>query len=474
MDKVLALTQSYERKFYEIMSHVQAVISDPDKFMAVFEATGADEDSENKPYNVFNGVAVYSIDGPMLDKGNWYTDWMGMPNYESIADVASQMITDETVNKVLLKVSTPGGLVAGISDVGEVLNAVNQKKGLYIHSGSRVASAGMWLSSYADKIYGSEVAEFGSIGVIVNHMSYAGALEKAGMKATEIKSKERKAVGSPYKDLTKEDKAIIQKKVDETDALFERRIREGRPGVSQDALTGEMFSAHESVRLGLIDGVKTFAETFKEVAALAADTEEEAPFYGGGSMKRKMTEELASAAIESGADPAMIEVVSQEEFDALEPNQETEDEQNAEEHSTDEEAMDEDEETGEEASDNLDEMAALVTKIDELVEANESLEAKVMELEAEREAAAAAMAVVEDMKVELAAVMTTKRVALNLAKVDFSDMSASQVLVEYKSLDKTFKKSFKIGGIAPRAQEQEAPKVVQSSREKALCSSVGV
>lgn len=469
MHKVLAITPLYEQAFQDLMDKAVTALTDPLTIKA-YSSYDKEDRPSHKNYKVVNGVGLYSIEGAMIEKGNWFTDMMGMANYESITNDIAMMRMDESVKKPLIKMSTPGGSVAGLSDVGEAMKALNAEKGVTIHSASRIASAGIWLGSYADNIYGSEVAEFGSVGVIMSHMSHAGALEQAGMEFTEIKSKSQKAIGSPYKALSDSDKAYLQKKVEDADALFEARVREGRPGISSDALSGEMFSAAESERLGLIDGIKTFAEVYKEVAALAADSNDEDK-SGGFQMKIKMTEAMASAAIELGASADEIDVVSQEVYDALTDEEKgitPEGEPNAEDDAPEADA-DADAEVPEE-------LAALTAKYEALEVDMAGIEVELENAKALNESNLKDMEAVDDMKAELAAIMGTKRIALGLAKVDFADFTAASVLVEYKALDATFKKTFKPGGIVPKSATTKEPaaKVVTSSFANALCDSASV
>ncbi|RUM46318.1 MAG: hypothetical protein DSY80_02365, partial [Desulfocapsa sp.] len=278
-----------------------------------------DEDQEeSRPYEVVNGVAIYSIKGKMLAESNFFTRIFGIPSYAEIGEVISAMYMDEEVESVLMSISTPGGQVAGISDLSSAWRKLNAEKPITVHTSGMLASAGVWLASNSSKIYASETAEIGSIGVLQMHVSQEEALKKEGIKVTVIKSAPLKAIGSPAKDLTASEEAHIQKKVDEAAELFKRQLYKTRYSIQEAAFTGEMFIASQAVDVGLTDGVKTYSDVFNEL--VSASTGEAANYNGeGGSftMKKKVTAEMYESAVAAGADPEGMEIVSQADYDAL-------------------------------------------------------------------------------------------------------------------------------------------------------------
>jgi ClpP class serine protease len=85
--------------------------------------------------------------------------------------------------------------------------------------------------------------------------------------------------------------------------------------VKEGAFTGEVFIASDALAMGLIDGVKTYSEVF--TSAMVADEINTNP--GGFEMKKKVTAEMYESAVASGAEPGALEIVCQDEFEALEP-----------------------------------------------------------------------------------------------------------------------------------------------------------
>jgi len=450
-----------------------------------------DEDQEeNRPYEVVNGVAIYSIKGKMLAEGNFFTRIFGIPTYAEIGEVLSAMYLDEEVESVLMSISTPGGQIAGISDLSSAWRKLNAEKPVTVHTAGMLASAGVWLASNSSKIYASETAEVGSIGVLQMHVSQEEALKKEGIKVTVIKSAPLKALGSPAKNLTAGEEAHLQGKVDEAAELFKRQLYRTRYDIQEAAFTGEMFIASQASDVGLIDGVKTYSDVFNELVSASMGEAENYNGEGGSfTMKKKVTAEMYESAVAAGADPDGMEIISQADYDALsaaaegtEPAEGAEgievikdaEETEAAEGAEETEAAEgvEGTETTEEDEPEMVEASVHAEVLSQLAEAQE----KAANLEAQVETLTADSNTIETMRGFLVERMATMRVALGLQKVDMSEFSASMIMTEYQAINQAFNKSFKIGGIvSPSAEEPkdvEAPKL--TTGQKARYGAVGL
>lgn len=444
MKKIYVVAVAFADEMRALEERQEAFLSDNREAFIYTE----EEDSDARPYQVINGIALYDISGKMMSKGNFFTRVFGIPTYEDIGNALGMMATDDEVKYPLISMSTPGGVVGGISDLSDSWSRLNAEKPITVHTSSFLGSAGVWLASNSDKIYASEVAEVGSIGAIMQHVSYKKALEKEGLKVTTIRSSPLKAIGSPADDLSGEDLAHLQGKIDETGELFKKQLYRNRPGVHPEAMTGEMFSASEAMQVGLIDGIKTFSDVFDELSATAADRNNKTSYMEEYVMKKKVTAAMAEAAISAGADPKTLEIVSQEEYDAYLAEHETQEPENLDTEVEDLETEASEQEVGAEAEESNDgddeQVASLTASLIEANAENEGLVAKVKELEDKLTAANA-----DPLRIIAEERISVMRVALGLTSVDMSKFSTSSILAEYQALDEQFKKSFKSGGYAP-------------------------
>ena len=353
---------------------------------------------------------------------------------------------DEEVEKVLISMSTPGGQVSGISDLSDAWGKLNSIKPITVHTNGMLASAGYWLAVHSDKIYASQVAEIGSIGVMITHVSHEEALKKEGIKVTEIKSAPKKAIGTPAKNLTEEEKQYLQTKVEELSKLFEIEVYKNRASVSSEVFSGETFLAAKAKSLGLIDDVKTYSDVFTEMVSGVNNQT-----VGGDPMKKKVTAEMYESAVAAGADPNTLEIVSQEEFDALAEtdgqiteasDQTVEAEAQEPEESAEAQEPEEVAEEPEAVAQAQARISELEAEIASMAQANEQLTAELNTLKENEQ-------FVGKMKDFLTARMGEMRTALGLSKIDMSEFTVATVVTEYEAIDKTFKKSFKVGGVVP-------------------------
>lgn len=482
MKRIYAIASLYakemnllEEQQAEFISSKESYVNTPDK----------EDAADDRPYQVVNGIALYSIKGKMLASGNMFTRFFGVATYDAITDALSQMAQDDEVKEILASVDTPGGSVAGISDVAEAWGRVNAIKPITVHAPGTLASAGVWLTSPSTKIYASETSDVGSIGVILQHVSYEEQLKREGIKVTEIKSSPKKAIGSPAKDLSAEDIETLEKQVMESDALFKKQMYTARPGLVAEATTGEIFSAAEALRLGLVDGISSYSKVFEQLSA-SADSNNHNSYTEDFSMKRKVTAAMAEAAITAGASPDQLEIVSQAEYDALTTDNGAE--KTALEILVEklEATSDEDkpgvqaeidalqsEEGGDSSTAEIDAQVSALQ--DELAVAT----AQVASLTTELETTKASLAAANDSPLRVFAEdrMTTMRIALNLTAVDFSGFSMDSFITEYTAMDTMFKKNFKAGGHKPASKatgEAEVKKSNVTNIDQARFSATGL
>ena len=142
----------------------------------------------------------------------------------------------------------------GSQEIAEAIKNLNKTKYAVIRDVG--ASGGYWAASAANKIYASPVSITGSIGVISSYLEFNKLFEKYGINYERLVSGERKDIGSPYRELTKEEKQLLQKKIDMVYDYFVRSVAENR-GLKYDYVstlaTGEFYTGEEAKKLGLID-----------------------------------------------------------------------------------------------------------------------------------------------------------------------------------------------------------------------------
>ena len=410
-----------------------------------------DEDDEKSKsccnYPIINGTAVISIDGPLLSKSSWISDILGYASYTNIRARMQHAAANPEVLDILMMISSPGGAASGVTDGAEAVRKAGAIKNVYAYTSSMACSGAYWIAAQAKEMFASEEAEIGSVGVIVTHISREKELSEAGIKVTQIKSAELKAVGSPFFDLTDKEIAHIQDQVDTLDNIFKTAVQTARPRVKFSALNGATYIGADAQSNGLIDEVLSYDDVMQYIQTQRSTTTQT---HGGFSMNKQ----ALRAALDSGK--SLDEIgCTQEEVDKI---------LNAEENTSEEEVTEpvvaeESEPVLEVKTDDVSKQLSTLT--DALVEKDQ----KIATLEATIAAATAKFeAQAVTLKQIVAEVTTNRRIALNFqSSVDLTKFSTESLLAEYEAVTDAYDKEFKTGGLFKKRQASvEEPKGEQS------------
>lgn len=217
------------------------------------------EDSDCLPYVLARGVAVYDIDGPLSQRG-----WYCFQGYDSIARDLETMLDDPRVRSVVLRINSPGGVVAGLFEGTRRMRAMVEASGKRVtaYADESAYSAAYALACVADEIVLPETGGVGSVGVIGSLYSEAAALAAAGIDVRVLTSGREKADGHPETPISDEAVARTQARVSELAAIFHREVA-ARRGLTPEAVkaleAGVRYGA-AAVASGLADRVGSFED----------------------------------------------------------------------------------------------------------------------------------------------------------------------------------------------------------------------
>jgi signal peptide peptidase SppA len=161
---------------------------------------------------------------------------------------------------VLLRIDSPGGVVAGCFAAAERMRAaaVASGKPVVAYADELAASAAYALATVATAgIVVPRTGQVGSVGVVATHTTAARALEKEGIDVRVFRSGKRKAEGSPLEPLTDDAAKGMQARVDDAGRQFAELVASARGIPSADvlALEGALLSAEAAVTAKLADVV---------------------------------------------------------------------------------------------------------------------------------------------------------------------------------------------------------------------------
>ena len=165
---------------------------------------------------------------------------------------------DKEVKALVLDINSPGGTVAAVQNIySEILKAKQNGKKVVALFRDVAASGGFYIAMAADKIVAEPGTITGSVGVIMQSANVEGLFNKIGVKMEPITSGKYKDIGSAYRPMTPEEKALLQDMVDDTYTQFFAAVKAGRPNVAEDTLReytdGRVFTGQRAYNLGFID-----------------------------------------------------------------------------------------------------------------------------------------------------------------------------------------------------------------------------
>lgn len=184
---------------------------------------------------------------------------------------------DENVKAILLQVDSPGGGLTP-SDIiyNKILNVRAEGKVVVSWAGGLMTSGGYYIAAASDAIVASPTATVGSLGVILQRFQVDGFMDKLGLKADPIMAGESKDIGSPFRDMTPEERQLLQRNVDHAHDRFIGIVAKGR-GMSREAVValadGKLFSADESVQNGLVDDIGYIDDAIAMVEELVGSSD---------------------------------------------------------------------------------------------------------------------------------------------------------------------------------------------------------
>jgi protease-4 len=122
--------------------------------------------------------------------------------------------------------------------------------------GDTAASGGYYISTAADKIVANETTLTGSLGVIFSLTDFSELSDDYGVEQEVVKSGKFKDMGSSFRNLTPEEREILQSIVDESYDKFVSVIVEGRDLPEErvrEIADGRVYSGQQAKELGLVD-----------------------------------------------------------------------------------------------------------------------------------------------------------------------------------------------------------------------------
>ncbi len=250
-----------------------------------------------KKHPLMYGILIFSILGGIFFTSTYIftqivqgggrlslSDKIGVVNIEGIIVESRQIVEDidefrrdDTIRAIVLRIDSPGGGVAASQEIYQAVQAAREKKKVVASLGSIAASGGYMVACAADQIVANPGTVTGSISAIINFPNVEELLKKLGISSSVVKSGKFKDIGSPVRDMTAEERQLMQQLVDD---IFDQflEVVSTRRNISREELLkiadGRIFTGRYAHTAGLVDQLGDFSTAVKLAARLVGIKEE--------------------------------------------------------------------------------------------------------------------------------------------------------------------------------------------------------
>ena len=170
----------------------------------------------------------------------------------SVNDQALQRNPDA----IIYEINSGGGAVVASKEIKREIESIDIPTVCRFRDIS--ASGGYLIALGCDRIVADSASLTGSIGVRSSYLQFSGLLERYGVKYVNISSGEYKEIGSPYANISDEEKKVLANKTQKIHLEFIELVDEERdltPEQLDRSTTGEPFLGERAKNLGLVDSL---------------------------------------------------------------------------------------------------------------------------------------------------------------------------------------------------------------------------
>jgi len=215
-----------------------------------------------------NKAAVIEMEGMIASSADssFFEQSMNASNMLKMLSAAKD---DKNISGIILKINSPGGTVAMSQNIYNKVLEARQSKPVITVFDDLGASGAYYIASASDRIIAQEGTLTGSIGVIFSFMDYHNLLaDKLNISNVVIKSGKFKDIGSGTREMTAEERELMQGIIDDSYQQFLTAVRNGRINrtdnytAKKSVLTeenlakyadGRIFTGRQAKNLGFID-----------------------------------------------------------------------------------------------------------------------------------------------------------------------------------------------------------------------------
>jgi protease-4 len=179
---------------------------------------------------------------------------------------------DPRIRAIVVRIDSPGGSVGPSQEIFEGMRRVQKKKHVLSSMGSIAASGGFYIAMGGEKVFANPGTLTGSIGVISEFPNVSGLLKWAGVDMRTITAGKLKDAGSPFREMTSEERSYFQSMLEDVHGQFIGAVAESRKLPAEEVrkvADGRVFTGRKAKDLKLVDELGGLQDAVREAGKLA-------------------------------------------------------------------------------------------------------------------------------------------------------------------------------------------------------------
>jgi len=212
----------------------------------------------------FGNVALISISGEIVSES---PEGLFAPSAvvsKDVVELVEEANNDPRIKGILFEINSGGGSAYATEEIVNAMKKVNKTKVALIREAG--ASGAYWIASACDKIVASRLSIVGSIGVTSSYLEFSKLMEKYGIGYERIVSGTYKDIGTPFRNLSKEEEKLMLDRIQLVYNYFFGEVVKNRNLTEEqkkEVSSGIFYTGEQALGLSLIDEIGGREETVK-------------------------------------------------------------------------------------------------------------------------------------------------------------------------------------------------------------------
>lgn len=215
-----------------------------------------------------DAVGVISLDGVISSSADDYFSSPGITPSQ-VTELLKQAAANPDIKAVVVQINSPGGGVVASNEIYHML--LEFEKPVVAWMGETAASGGYYIACGADYVLAHPDTLTGSIGVISQFINVEDLMDEIGVDVVVITSGPYKDIGSTFREMTEEEKALWQTIIAETYEEFVKVVAQARNLSVEEVRAladGRVYTGRQAHEMGMVDDVGRLKTAIAKAAEL--------------------------------------------------------------------------------------------------------------------------------------------------------------------------------------------------------------